>query len=282
MAVSEKLRSLVAQMPDPAGNGMYIGEMDKGKIEELAAEIHAGGSKNVLGLIDMLAEPGTEEDVKPHYALHCVGNHTLVIGDEDARRRFCEVLASQLDSDRSVYIKGFLCQELQWAGRKESTVALGKLLTDAQLVEAAAMALTAIGDGAAEQFRAALPKAKGKCRLNVVQGLGSVGDRQSAGALRDALSDADREIRLAAGWGLARMGDAGSVDALLGAANAKPGWERVQATKHCLVLAENLLAAGDKEQSARIYAQLRQTRTDPSEKYIRDAAEKALAGQAVT
>ena len=95
--------------------------------------------------------------------------------------------------------------------------------------------------------------------------------------LKEALDDPDREVRLAAGWGLARLGDAGSVDALLKAADVEPGWERIQATKHCLVLAEKLTAAGKKDVARRIYTHLRSTRMDPSEQYIRDAAEKALA-----
>jgi len=276
MAVSEKLKALVDQLPDADGRGMYTTDIDKEKIEKTIAEIHRGGRENLLGVIEMLGEPGTEENVKPHYALHCLANHVLVIKDENARRQLSETLAAQLDGDLSTYNKAFLCQELQWAGRKEATAALGNLLLDEELVEPAAMALTAIGDGAAEQFRAALPKAQGKCRLNVVQGLGAVGDNQSTGALKEALNDPDREVRLAAGWGLSRMGDAGSADALIKAADVEPGWERIQAAKHCLVLAEKLLAAGNQDQAAKIYLHLRNTRKDPSEKYIRDAAEKGL------
>ena len=100
---------------------------------------------------------------------------------------------------------------------------------------------------------------------------------QSVAALKACLADENREIRLAAGWALARLGDAGSVDALIKAAGADQGWERIQATKHCLVLAEKLQAAGNKDLSAKIYAYLRDSRKDPSEKYVRDAAEKALA-----
>ena len=277
MAVSEKLKSLVDQLPDADGRGMYTTGIDKEKIEKTIAEIHKGGRANVLGLIEMLGEPGSEENVKPHYALHCLANHVLIIKDENARKALSEVLAGQLAGDWPRHIKAYLCQELQWVGRQEGTTALGKLLLDKELTEPATMALTAIRQGAAEQFRAALPKAEGKCRLNVVQGLGAVGDTQSATALREALGDSDPEVRLAAGWGLAQMGDAASVDALIKAADVDPGWQRIQATKHCLVLAEKLLAAGGKQQAVKIYTHLRNTRKDPSEKYIRDAAQKALA-----
>jgi hypothetical protein len=41
-------------------------------------------------------------------------------------------------------------------------------------------------------------------------------------------------------------------------------------------LAENLVAAKKKKDAARVYAHLRDTRTDAKEKYVREAAEKAL------
>jgi len=279
MAISEKLKALVDQMPNPDGRGMYTTDIDKEKIERAVAEIHQGGRDNILGLIEMLVPPGEGDDVKAHYALHCLGNHVLKIKDENARRQFSETLASQLGGDRPKPVQAYLCQELQWAGRREAAAALGKLLTDEELSAPAAMALVAIRDGAAEQFRAALPNAQGKCRLNVVQGLGAVRDAQSAGALKQALDDPDREVRLAAGWGLAHLGDAGAVDVLLKEADKEPGWERIQATKHCLVLAEKLAASGQALAARQIYAHLRDTRSDPSERYIRDAAEKALAGR---
>jgi HEAT repeat protein len=277
MAASEQLKALVDQMPNPDSRGMYCTDIDKQKIEKAIAEIQQGGRAHILGLIEMLVPPGEGDDTKAHYALHCVGNHVLKTKDENARREFSETLASQLGGQRPKPVQAYLCQELQWAGRREATAALGKLLTEEDLCEPAAMALVAIRDGAAEQFRAALPQAKGKCRLNVLQGLGAVRDAQSVTGLQPALGDPDREVRLAAGWGLAQIGDASSVDALLKAADGEPGWERIQATKHCLVLAEKLLAAGKKAEATKIYSRLRDTRQQPSEAYVRQAAEKALA-----
>jgi hypothetical protein len=72
------------------------------------------------------------------------------------------------------------------------------------------------------------------------------------------------------------MGDAGSVDLLINEADTRAGWERIQATKHCLALAEQLAAADKKDISNRIYVHLRDTRTDAGEQYIREAAERAL------
>ena len=137
------------------------------------------------------------------------------------------------------------------------------------------MALVAIGDGAAEPLRSALPNAKGRCRLTILHSLAALGDAGAAEAFKQALKDDDREVRIAAGAGLAKLGDAGAVELLIKAAETEPGWERVQATKHCLVLAEKLTASGKKTEARRIYQHLRDTRQDASEAYIRQAAEKA-------
>ncbi len=277
MAVSEKLRALVDQMPNPDDRGMYCKDINKDKIEKAVAEIHKGGRENVLGLVEMLGEPGAAENVKPHYALHCVANYTLVTEGE-GRKELCETLASQLDNDDlSTFNKGYLCQELQWAGRKEAAPALGKLLLNEDLVEPAAMALAGIGgEEAIKQLREALPKAKGKCRLNIIDGLAALADAGSAKAFKEALKDTDREVRIAAGAGLAKIGDAAAVDDLIEAAGAEPGWERIQATKNCLVLAEKLAADGKMDAAKKIYNYLRESRKDPSEKYVKDQAEKAL------
>ena len=278
MAVSDKLKALVDQMPDPDAGGMFTENIDKEKIENAIAAIHEGGRDNILGLVEMLGEPGSDEDAKPHYALHCVLNHTLVVKDQQARKEFCDVLAAELSGEHSDCIKGYLCQTLQWAGRREAVDALGGLLLNEALCDPAAMALVAIRDGAADVLRKALPKAEGKCRLAIVDALAALADAGSAAVFKDALNDPDREVRIAAAAGLAKIGDPGAVDLLMKTADAEPGWERIQATKNCLVLAENLTAAGKTHDAKKIYTYLRDTRKDESEKYIRDAAERGLIG----
>jgi len=277
MVVSNELKALVDQMPDPDGRGMYTENMDKGKIDKAVAAICEGGADNVRGLVQMLGEPGSEEDVKPHYALHCVLNHTLIVKDEKARKAFCEALAAELAGEHSDYVKSFLCQTLQWAGRREAVDGLGKLLLNEALCDPAAMALAAIKDGAADALRGAASKAKGRCQLAIIDALAALADPGSASVLKDALDDPDREVRIAAGAGLSKIGDAGAADLLIKAANAEPGWERIQATKNCMVLAENLAAAGKKDDAKKIYTYLRDTRKDASEQYVSEAAEKALA-----
>lgn len=294
----ELLKRLVAEMPDPDERGMYCHivvkdekgpdgkrriettPIDKDKIENAVAEIQKRGPHAVGGLVGMLVEPLQGDDVQPikaKYALHVLGLCVSKMPGDEARRDYALALASQLGAERSKGVRKYVIQKLQAFGRKEVVAALGKFLTDADLCAAAAMALVAIRDGAAEPLRAALAQAKGPCRLAVVQALGALADAGSADALQKALADTDREVRIAAGWGLANIGADAAAGTLTKAADASEGWERIQMTKACLLLSERLVAQGKKDKAKAIYAHLRDSRKDPSEAYVRDAAEKALA-----
>ena len=271
------LAELVSNLPDPDGQGM-LSNIDKQSVEDIIAEIHRGGRDNVVGLVDMLVELGRGDDFKQRYALHCLAVHVCKLKDDEQRRAFAETLAEQLEGDLPKTVQGYIAQELQVAGGEEVVGALGKLLQDKELYEQAALALASIGgDGAAEQLRNALPKARGKRRLTLLQNLGVLRDANSVKALKKSVSSKDQETRLIAVWALANIGDAGSADLLLETADTEVPYERIKATHACLILAENLLASGREKEAVRIYTHLRDTRTDPAESYVRDAAEKELA-----
>lgn len=273
---SSVLAELINRLPDPDERGL-LSNIDKETVDSIVSQIYEGGRKSLRALIDMLVEPGRGDDVKPRYALHCLAVHMCKPDEKKARRLFTRTLATQLGGDLPKAVQKYLIQQLQVAGGKEVVPALGKMLEDEELNGPAAQALVAIGDGAAEQLRNALPGAKGKAKLTIIQNLGVVRDAESVGTLQKALGDDDREIRLAAGWALANIGDAGSVDLLLKAVNAKGTYERVTATKACLLLAERLLKAGKKEPTVKTYTHLRDTRSGPDEAYIRAATEKGMA-----
>ena len=271
------LVELVNKMPEADERGMYCTDIDKGTIEGAIQDILEGGRDNIIGVIDMLFEPGKGDDVKAHYALHCMALHVCKQERNRPRRRFSRTLASQIGGDRPKEIQKYLIRELQVAGGREAVESLGKVLTDEDLCEPAAQALVAIGDGAAEQLRQALPRTKGKCRLTILQNLGVVGDGESISALKSAVSDEDKEVRIAAVWALANIGETGSADVLQNAADKAEGWERIEATKACLLLAEKLISAGKTNEATGIYKHLRDTRTDAAERYVCDAAKIGLA-----
>lgn len=241
-------------------------------IEPILAE----GKGGIAAVLDMLKEVDDGQDYKARYVLHIIAQYVCRSDKQEQQDMVIDALASALDG-RPKPIQRFILQQLQVCGDGRATAKIGKLLLDDDVCEEAALALVAIGKGAVEQFRAALGKASGKARLNVVQNLGVLRDADSLRALRNLVGDSDAAVRIAAAWGLANLGDTGSFDLLLRAADERTDWERIQATKACLMLAEKALADGKKDVAARIYKHLSETRKDASESYIREAAAKALA-----
>ena len=289
MAKTADIQALVDQMPaldvrkDKKRNRTYTTGKLTGppwpEAQKVYDQILAAGREGVAAVVGLLKATDDGADYKARYVLGGLAAYVCRKGKDAQRAAVIEALLSQLGRDRPTAIRRFVVRLLQAVGDGRAAGALAGLLADEALCEPAAQALLAIDPAkAAGAFRQALPKAPGKCRLTIVQGLGAAGDAASAGALREALADAEREVRIAAAWGLANLADAASADALIRAADAEQPWERIQAAKACLLLAEKLQAAGRKRQAARLYEHLRDTRKDPAERYLKDAAEKALAG----
>ncbi|MHC4329173.1 MAG: HEAT repeat domain-containing protein [Planctomycetota bacterium] len=272
---STNLAELINRLPDPDERGL-LSNINKEKVDNVTSRILEGGRRRLIALIDMLVEPGKGDDVKPRYALHCLAVHVCKLDEDSSRSAFARTLTSQLGGDRPKAVQKYLIQQLQVAGGKEVVPALGRMLLDEHLYEPAAQALTAIGYGAAEQFRNALPRTGGKSRLTIIQNLGVLADAASVDALQKAVDDEDGGIRMAAAWALANIGDTGSVDLLLKAADAQGTYERIKATKACLLLAEKLLAAGKKDLAVKIYQHLYDSRSGSDEAYISEAAKEGL------
>ena len=110
-----------------------------------------------------------------------------------------------------------------------------------------------------------------------VQHLGVLRDKESVKALAAATTDDNLEVRAAAVWALANIGDPAGIDACLKAAEKVEGYERIQASKSRLLLAERLRDAGRKAEAQHVYGHVRKTSTDESEAYLRDIAERELA-----
>ena len=95
--------------------------------------------------------------------------------------------------------------------------------------------------------------------------------------LRKLIDEEDRDIRLTAVWALANLPDGTATDRMLKLADFAKGYERASATDSCLLLADNLLAGGDKAGARQIYSQLHESRTDVTERFVKEAAAKGLA-----
>jgi HEAT repeat protein len=269
----EQLAALVAKFPAPSPLDAKLAEPDKAAMDAALAELLRGGRDAVTGLVALLARSG---DNRIRHTLHALATHVCGLKDEAKRREFAEALANTLGGKAPPEVRQFVVRTLQLVGGPEVAAALGGQLLDATCGEDAALALVAIRTGATEQFRAALGKTSGRVRVAVVQALGTLRDAMAAELLRPLVTDENLDVRLAAGWALAQIGDAASTDLLLKAADAT-GYERTKATNSCLLLAENLLAAGKKAEAKHIYTRFLNTRPDESERHVRDAANRGLA-----
>jgi HEAT repeat protein len=274
---SQKLTDLVASLVVPDRNARAA-SVDKAAIDKTLTTILAGGKDNLVALVDMLVVPGKGDDSKARYALHALALRVCAARDDKGRRTYSEALASTLDGKRPREVQGFVVRQLQVAGGKEVTPALGKLLTDDELSESAVQALLAIKSGAAEQLRAALPKSAGKTRVGIIQALGILRDTESAAAVRKLAADKDRDTRLTALWALANAGDSGSVDTLIKATSSE-GYERIKSASACLLLAQRLTASGNRKEAARLYTHLRDKFTADNEEHVREAAKRGLDGK---
>jgi HEAT repeat protein len=275
MKTQDKIAELVDQIPALDKRGTFTGPSWEEALP-LFDGIVAAGREGVTGVVAMLKEVDDGSDYKARYVLHGIAQYLGRPGKEAARTMYVAALASQLGGDRPKGVQGYVARQLQVIGSKDAAPALGKVLADPDLCEYATQALLAIREGAAEEFRKALPDLKGGPRLTVLQALGVLGDAASAAAMKAGLTDPDREVRLAAGWGLARIGDPGAVDLVLKAADVDAGFERIKATSTALLLADRLLKSGKKSDAAKIYKHLQETRGDASEAYVKEVAAEGL------
>lgn len=278
MKPNEKLIALVERFPG-ATNHAIADDAAAEQVQNLADELLAGGAEAISALADLLVEPGksTPQDAKARFLLHAVVVRVGEPGKEMHRKQLATWLASALADTRSQDANGCLIRELQWIATAENAPAVGAFLADETLRDDAARTLHIIGgEAAAVQFRGRLSKATDKERLTLLLHLGTLRDAQSADAFQSAATFADVQLRVIGVWSLANLGQPSSVATVLKAADAE-GSERVQHTKSCLLLAERLAANGHKKEARGIYQRLQERRTDPSESYVRQAAERSLA-----
>lgn len=268
--VSKLVETLV--VPDRTADAKKV---DKEQTDKTLKAILDGGKDSLVALIDLMVESGKGDDSKARYALHALSVRVCAAKDEKQRTAYAGAIASTLGGKRPRDVQAFVVRQLQVAGGKEVVEPLGKLLTDEELAEPAAQALLAIKVGAAEQFRAALPKAEGKALLVVAHALGTLRDAESAAGLRKLAADKDLDVRLTVLWALANVGDAGSVDTLIKATDVE-GRERIKAASACLLLAERLKAAGKKKEATKLYEHLRDKFTADNEGHVREAAKRGL------
>ena len=278
-----KVSEIIDRLPDAdrAGTASKFTGPPPAVAEKLVESILSGGREAILDLAGMIrdANGNGEKNFKPGYLLHAVALRLGDKGREKQRREFSEALASLLGGDSPPPgAQQFLLRELQCAGGSELVKTLGSLLEKPGLWEHALAALLAIGGGAAEPIRKALTGAKGRRRLAILQALATLRGQASIAALADAAADKDEDTRLAACRGLARIATPACLEPVLKVAAKAESWEKIQVNKAALLLAENLAASGSGDKAREACNLLVNANREEDEAYIRDAAERIIAG----
>ncbi|MDH3583668.1 MAG: HEAT repeat domain-containing protein [Phycisphaerae bacterium] len=277
MADKTNIDSFLDQVPPLNKSGKVVGPAWE-KMEPILKGILAQGADAITGLIDRLNEVDDGRDYPARYLLHGLAVYLGRSDQGKSRGVYQRALLAALASDWPESVREFLVRQIQVAGGAEAVPELARSLGSQKLRGPAIAALVAIGGTeAVGVLRKALENGGASDdRLALVQALGSFGDAGAAPALRSAAAGDDEPVADLALWALAEMGDAGAVGLAIKAAEAT-GSRRTRATDACLLLAERLAAAGKKEPAGRLYRHLRQSRTDPKENYVREAAERGLA-----
>ena len=272
------LAALVESMPKCDRDGKHTGPAPEVALKAVQ-QILAGGKEQVLALAGMLREPGKGEDYKAHYLLHAVATHARRPGAEAERKLVCDALAAALRGAAPEIVRAHILEELLWLGGTESVDAVSKLLLDARLYDFAIRALQI--RKAAEPLRAALPAAKGRNRVAIIQALGRIRDAEAVPALIEAVGQSDAPVRLAAIEALGDIGDPRAVGPILDVAKLERAtYEEMKTAEAALRLAQRLLDADKKDDAKRIYTTLAKRCPGTAGRHIRAGCLQGLAAVA--
>lgn len=166
-------------------------------------------------------------------------------------------LLSVLESQATYPGKQFVCRQLRMIGTSQSVPILSGMLTDEETSDMARYALESIpGSDVDAALRDALPKAKGKPKIGIINSLGRRRDKQSVGALGELVSDSDEMVAQAAVAALGKIADEQAAKMLVQAKGQAKGKLQSLILDAYLSCADRLVAEGKKAQALAIYKEL--------------------------
>ena len=199
-------------------------------------------------------------------------------GNAGAMKEFEKGLMGVLKSDAKYAGKQYACRELSIIGTEQSVPALSSMLTDEKHSDMARYALERIpGEAVDKALLKALPKAKGKARIGVVNTLGERQCRKAASNIGKLAGSSDR---LLAGAAISALGKIGGPDALKALAKAKAntsGRLQMMVYDAYLKCADQMVAEGKKIEALKIYRELNKAGVP---QLVRTAALRGMVGAA--
>jgi len=246
--------------------------------EQAAKALAAEGQAGVRALVAMLRPADTGGDAKARYALHGLAMYVSRPGAGAERKTFAAAVGAELAGAQPPEVKAFLIRQLQLVRDPAAVAPLARLLGDEAMGVPAAAALTATGgDAVCETLRKALPAAKGRTRVAIVQALGVLGDGGAAALVAAAMRDADPAVRMAALHAAAAIAEPALLTAMEQLASPSDPNERRCADAAVLRLADKLASSGQQAPAEKVYARLWSRRTGAGDVAVRIAALQGLA-----
>ncbi len=200
-------------------------------------------------------------------------------GKADELKAIEKALLTVLESDAKYAGKQYVCRELSIIGTDQSVPVLAPMLTDEKLSDMARYALERIPGGAADKaLLKALPEAKGKARIGIVNTLGERGCRAAASAIAKLTSSSDQLLAGAAISALGKIGGAEAAAALGKAKDSAPDKLKMVAYDACLKCADQMVAEGKSGDARKMYQSLYTTPGVPQ--LVRAAALRGMLNAA--
>lgn len=272
-----KTMEIIKAFPQP--DGKILKTINKEACEKAIEHILKGGRQVVRDIVGLILEPGNGDDIRPRHALHATAIRVGGNGKRSEREAFSHELADTLADDRPLAVKGFIIRQLQICAGPQEAKKIAPFLTNPNehIYEYAAQALQAIGRETVQHLRKAYSNAKDAPKLTILQALGVLEDKKSRDFFVNAVQDKDLEIRLAGLWGLMKIVSAEDANLLVIQSSKERGWGRTKATAYCFELAEKLVGNGKKDKARSIYTQIKESRLEKDEEYLRKSADRGLS-----
>ncbi len=164
------------------------------------------GREGVIHICQQLGSHDDQDLVQAKWALHGLAVHVTGKGREQKRELYISGLIKALDLSLPVNQKVFIINQMQISGGSESVSVLESYIDDPDLYEPAIQALTSIGSkSAGEALLKALPTAKGKQKVAIIQALGMMRYEPAGEEILALLNDSNDTVRKLSGFALSNM-----------------------------------------------------------------------------
>jgi|GEM_PF-2560934 len=205
-----RINAILQQMPSPNDSLKTISMKQLEKLGESG-----------LTALAMMAENG---NVSVQYALNAYSGYVTAALQDSARKTAVKAYCKALKLVKTIPAKICLINQLQLCGNDVAAVTIGPYLVQEPLCDAAARALITIGGPVAKPTLVyALSKAKGNCKIALINAIGELRYLSGLDAVTALANTKDLRQRRAALMAIANLGNESS-DSLLHAAAAKAGY----------------------------------------------------------